>query len=156
MYDGAFKGEHVKKFVEELKEDAKDPFVVLMDNARIHVSKENLQWYRANDIPIIRNIPYRPDLMGIELLWKDMKEEYRRFALHELAHGRVWDQTKKMKEMLHELDQRRVKGHARLGLAKLMKAEPVDPELMQQQLKDDPEPQPKGAFIDKVYGKHHR
>ena len=48
----------MRDFFLELRERTPHPFVTLMDNARIHVSNENLQWYEENDFTVIRNISY--------------------------------------------------------------------------------------------------
>ena len=57
-YSKAFTAADVRQFFLELRERTPHPFVTLMDNARIHVSNENLQWYEDNDFTVIRNISY--------------------------------------------------------------------------------------------------
>ena len=51
----------------------------MWDNCAIHKSWEVKHWLAENDpeMQLIYNIPYRPDLNGIELVWKDCKHRYR-------------------------------------------------------------------------------
>ena len=51
----------------------------MWDNCAIHKSWEVKHWLAENDpeMQLIYNIPYRPDLNGIELVWKDCKQRYR-------------------------------------------------------------------------------
>jgi len=67
---------------------------VFWDNASYHRSPEVLLY--ANDpeidIRIIRNVPYRPDFNGIELLWRSAKITFYKLvdSMRALG-GRSWD-----------------------------------------------------------------
>ena len=48
-----------------------------MDNAGIHLAETVMEWCHKNDVPVILNAKYRPDLMGIEFFWRLAKVKYR-------------------------------------------------------------------------------
>ena len=50
---------------------------IYMDNAGIHLAETVMEWCHKNDVPIILNAKYRPDLMGIEFFWRLAKVKYR-------------------------------------------------------------------------------
>ena len=83
----AFDAEDIRKFFAQLKSECVGPFCVLLYNARIHVSRENLEWYEEQDITVLRNLPYRPDLMGIEHFWAIAKNRYRSKVTKLMATG---------------------------------------------------------------------
>ena len=90
--DGAaFDAQDVRKFVRDVKKDAPGPFALLIDNARIHVARENLAWFEEQGITVIRNLPYRPDLMGIEDYWGLLKRQYRPKVRKNLVEGTHWN-----------------------------------------------------------------
>lgn len=123
----AFTREDMKLFFNDLRQRSTEPFVVLMDNARIHVSELMLSWYRQERFTVLRNLPYRPDLMGIELFWKQLKVQYRVKVIQHLAAGREWNQERLVKALLKEATTLSVKACACKGIEKLLKANPVDP-----------------------------
>ena len=127
--------------------------VIMMDNARIHVSRENMSWYAMRDIKIIRNIPYRPDLMGIEVFWRLLKLKYRAWVTARLATGQFWDQQRLLTWFMHEIPDEAAKKCARDGIQNLMKAAPVDPNRVQMRyLSVEELPFSKG-FKELVWGK---
>ena len=102
----------MREFFEDLKERTPWPFVVLMDNARIHVSRANMAWYEENEITVIRNMPYRPDLMGIESYWRLVKLEYRACVVGFLVAREDWNQSLLINQLLREVDPEKVKNCA--------------------------------------------
>lgn len=52
-------------------------FHVFVDNASIHKGEKTRAYAAANNIQLIYNVSYRPDLNGIEGFWREMKKIYR-------------------------------------------------------------------------------
>lgn len=72
--------EIVLTFLTRLKamETPGKPIAVFWDNASIHKSKIVKKFALKNNIRLIFNAPYRPDLnFGIETLWGEYKREFR-------------------------------------------------------------------------------
>ena len=67
-------------------------YSVFLDNASIHRSKNVLQFAAERGIDLLFNVPYRPDLNGIEYFWADMKKLYRRRVLDAKVQGKKFDQ----------------------------------------------------------------
>ena len=49
---------------------------MFLDRASIHFAEAVQDEAFLLDIPLIFNLPYRPDLMGIELLWGHAKKKF--------------------------------------------------------------------------------
>ena len=67
----AFVGADVTTFLANLKTKCSPgmPISIFWDNCRIHCTKEVKLYCEVEGINIITNVPYRPDLNGIEMVW---------------------------------------------------------------------------------------
>ena len=74
---------------------SKKSIAILIDNCGIHDHKtpEFIEYCDKRDIVIIWNIKYRPDLNGIEFVWKWAKKEYRSWVDWFRANGMNWNET---------------------------------------------------------------
>ena len=74
--------------------DPKAKIALFWDNAGIHragVVREAAASEEIN-IELVFNQPYRPDLNGIELLWRKIKDLYKKKVDWLKANNRQWDQ----------------------------------------------------------------
>ena len=76
--EDAFLGEDMGVIFQKVREyfgpDKK--VAIFLDNATIHRAWLSRNAAVAHNIELIQNAPYRPDLMGIELLWRKAKSTY--------------------------------------------------------------------------------
>ena len=86
-----FYGADFADFVRELREFLGYPFALLIDNARIHGTPDNVALFEELGITMIKNVPYRPDLMGIEAVWKMAKDKYRVLVRQHTVQGEDWN-----------------------------------------------------------------
>jgi transposase len=82
----AFNGEHIAAFFKTLKkfEMPNKPMAIFLDNAKIH-QKVPIAAAEKLKMPLLKNMKYRPDLMGIEGFWRHAKQTYKK----KIAHLRV-------------------------------------------------------------------
>lgn len=52
------------------------------------------------DIPLIFNMPYRPEFNGIENLWAHAKAQYKRMMLGNHAMGKSWKNQEVVPELI--------------------------------------------------------
>ena len=50
---------------------------VLMDNCKIHDTRVTQEVVAQQEIDVLWNVPYRPDLNGIEYVWAIAKRRFR-------------------------------------------------------------------------------
>ena len=55
-----------------------DKYALFLDNASIHKAKDTKYMAEEWGIPLIYNVPYRPDFNGIEFVWGWAKQCYRK------------------------------------------------------------------------------
>ena len=149
----AFTAENIREFIQELDDRTPWPYCVMMDNASIHVSRENLEWYQQKGIEIIRNLPFRPELMGIEGLWQIAKAEYRKQVTANLVASKNWKQEPMVKNILENIPFDEVKKLSRRGLDRIPHAMPVDPQQDEEPVWEAAEPTGAKCFRDRVFGK---
>ena len=91
----AFVAADVTDFLQELKAKyyPDSPFTVFWDNCKIHTTRAVYTFCEANDITLIANVPYRPDLNGIEHIWGWAKHRYRGMVNNFKARDIDWNQT---------------------------------------------------------------
>ena len=80
---------------------------------------------KALKITLINNIPYRPDLMGIENYWRLAKKEYRAILTNKRARELELENLKMVKQSFSTISNMRAKKAARNGIKALMSAKPV-------------------------------
>jgi hypothetical protein len=66
---------------------------IFLDNCSVHKSKATRKRAKNADINIelVYNIPYRPDLNGIEFFWGHAKRSYRKHLMQYKAEGVLFD-----------------------------------------------------------------
>ena len=67
------------------------PFAVFWDNCRTHITLTVKEFCEAENINLIFNVSYRPDLNSIERLWKDAKLDFRKRLDWHKANFEPWD-----------------------------------------------------------------
>ena len=96
-----FKWNHFLAFIKRIKSYyEKENLCLFIDNAKIHTKKEFVDEARSMGIRIVYNLPYHPNLMGIEKVWGIKKSMFRK-QLDELKIKKerfnVWDMFKSIK-----------------------------------------------------------
>jgi len=103
---------------------------IFLDNATIHRAHLSLQAAQDVNIELVFNAPYRPDLNGIELLWRKAKDSYYKFCDAWRANGqRAWDQPELVRRCVEEVPVEMAKRCANKGWVALLHAEPIRKEL---------------------------
>ena len=118
------------------KSAPKAKLMCFLENCSIHkyqVARDAAGPKKAN-LWLQFNRPYRPDLNGIEFVWKDVKHRYRKRIDWCKANGRDFDHAALVKEIVEETDEQLVKDVATRGEANIWKALPT------QRLFHEPEP----------------
>jgi hypothetical protein len=80
----SFNGDAFAAFLERLALKARRPLTVLLDNCRIHSTRAVKDVVRRCDIKLIFNVPYHPELNGIELVWAIAKKRFKDLQLQRL------------------------------------------------------------------------
>ena len=79
VQQNSFKKEDFIKCIKLVKKKFKwDDIVLFGDNARIHRNASAIEAANSEDVEIMFNLPYRPDLVGIEHVWRIAKDIYRK------------------------------------------------------------------------------
>ena len=89
------------------------------DGAGIHRAKLVTEYLEANAVPVVKNVPYRPDFCGIERFWQKVKKDYRERVSQFLATGENWDQKAHILDCLLCVDDDLVKRDAAIGFENL-------------------------------------
>ena len=97
-----------------------------MDNATIHRANITKRAAVTHNIQLIFNAPYRPDLNGIEFLWRKAKTTYYRFTDFWRANGhRDWNQAETVRKSVEEISVELAKRCANKGWYHLANAQPI-------------------------------
>ena len=103
---------------------------VFMDNASYHRTQEVRDEAARLRIELVMNSPYRPDLNGIELMWRRAKVAYYNLIDSWRALGRrEWDQMDIVRKCVEEIPREAIKKIADGGWDRLSMAEPINAEL---------------------------
>ena len=77
----SFSADDMKEVLRQIRQTfgAEERIALFWDNCRIHLAIIVREYAATPEINIelVLNIPYRPDLNGIELLWREAKRRYR-------------------------------------------------------------------------------
>ena len=96
--DSYFNSSDTLEFLQLLSANVRN-FAIFWDNASIHKNAEVKRYLKRNKIPSIFNIPYEPELNGIEVLWGTMKSKFRnRLLALKVANTKI-----NLKEVVEQL-----------------------------------------------------
>ena len=74
----SFKAQHFSEFMERLGAKVVGrPMTVLLDNCSIHRAQVTTEVLDRQKIDVLWNVPYRPDLNGIEFVWAIAKRRFK-------------------------------------------------------------------------------
>jgi hypothetical protein len=65
--------EFINEMIHKIEEDERKKYVIFFDNARIHKSKDLLNYYKHNSIKIVCNVPYESSFNMVELSFRFIK-----------------------------------------------------------------------------------
>jgi hypothetical protein len=127
----AFKSEDIALILEKLvlyfthRDGSRIKFAVFLDNARFHY--KNVTPKAAElDIPLIYNAGYRPDLNGIELFWREAKQNWYKVTDHYRANNiKNWDAKEVAKNACMSISRPNAQGYALDGWRNLFNAAPI-------------------------------
>ena len=125
----SFKTADVIAFLKELRViyDSSKRLAVFWDNCRIHLSLELKEWLidQKMEIELVYNIPYRPDLNGIEVVWHDCKKRYRDRLNNYKAMNIQFDHMELVKDIVGDTSHEVAARAALKGEKCIMKAKPM-------------------------------
>ena len=80
MLDGRFfdRWDFIKSMKNHHQKMAGEKYVLFLDNASIHKAKDTQMHAEILDIPLVFNVPYRPDFNGIGYVWDWAKQAYQK------------------------------------------------------------------------------
>ena len=79
------------------------------------------------DIKFVWNLPYRPDMNGIEFVWALAKRRYKAEVDRHKALDRPWDQAGLVRSIMEGLSDEDVKKQAIRGQNAIANARPIEP-----------------------------
>ena len=80
------------------------PLAVFTDNGGPYKAFRTREACKDLDILQIFNLPYRPDLAGIESVWSHVKAHYRSIKVQYLVAGQSWDNNKIVRRSIELVD----------------------------------------------------
>ena len=72
---------------------------LFVDNASIHVCKHSLMYCEQLGVHVIRNVPYRADLNGVEFYWQFCKRDYRKRIDRLMTSTDWWDNVSTVEDV---------------------------------------------------------
>ena len=103
-----------------------DDVVLFADNATLHKTPQVWKGLTDNSLKILFNMPYRPDLMGIESTWQRCKHIYKNKIAKKLVHQKKVNNFKIVKKVIKELKNEDCIADAANGWKHLLAAKPKD------------------------------
>ena len=94
-----------------------------MDNARYHYSNLTKDYLIENDIAVIFNSPYRPDLNGIERFWAEAKRKYKKVLTEHQVHDTPFETHELVAQVLDSIDHEKAMDCANYGWRDLKAAQ---------------------------------
>ena len=81
----SYNGHQFSEFMQRLSAKVVDrPMTVLLDNCKIHKTRQTSEVLGREEIRVLWNVPYRPDLNGIEFVWAIAKRRFRQLQLQRM------------------------------------------------------------------------
>jgi transposase len=100
----SFKGVDIASFVKKISSKYKMEWNVLYgDNAKINSCHIVRDTGSKEDVDFMFNVPYRPDLNGIERVWKIAKHRYRNEVAKLMVTRQNIDNLKLVKKVLADI-----------------------------------------------------
>lgn len=65
--------EFIIEMIQKIEENERKKYVIFFDNARIHKSKELLNYYKENSMKVVCNVPYESSFNMVELSFRFIK-----------------------------------------------------------------------------------
>ena len=97
-----------------------DNMVLFGDNSRVHRNKDVEEAASDANINLMWNCPYRPDLMGIELVWRDAKKIYKQEIARQHTAQKKINNIEVVKWVFAQLKNENIKHEAACGWRRLM------------------------------------
>ena len=94
------------------------------DNARIHKNNFVEEAACEEDVELLWNIPYRPDLQGVEGLWRIAKDLYRKEIARLHVNQKFINNLEVVQWVFMQITHDQCKNEAKGGWKRLMKAVP--------------------------------
>ena len=126
--DGGFNGADFIRFIKILQ--AKDPdrkIMLFIDNCPMHKAvlvREFIAQF-PDTLKLLMNLPYRPDLNGIEELWGEAKRIYRTRMVKLNASWKRYDNVIEVEKVLSQLTHPYMRKYAREGWERIGEAIPT-------------------------------
>ncbi len=120
----SFNGQQFSEYLERLHALVADqPMAVLLDNCKIHKARVTTEVVERLDINMIWNVPYRPDLNGIEFVWAIAKRRFRQLQLQRMMGtlNRTFEEC--VDQAMADLTQEQISNCCRHGLSNILNAE---------------------------------
>ena len=97
------------EFIDEIVAKVGYPLTIFTDNLGAHTSKYTRDTLFVNHPQVghVFNVPYRPDLNGIESYWRPLKAEYRKKVCNFKANSASFNNAELVKEMFANLEKRK-------------------------------------------------
>lgn len=122
----AFNAYDVADFLFEIKEKmGSTKFAAFLDNATIHRAIFTKQAAQLMGVPLVFNLPYRPDLNGIEFLWNSAKHAFRARVKTFRGVGIKWSNKEEADAAIRGVKPDLVKLWARKGMTNIMNAQAI-------------------------------
>ena len=92
LFQRSINTEQVKEFVSALcKKNKGRKLILFMDNMKVHKSHEMLHHYETKHVKVVFNLPYSPQLNGIESYFSIVKNSNKNDLLRKLVNKESYD-----------------------------------------------------------------
>ena len=113
----SFNSESFGQFLAELHEKSKSrPLIVLLDNCKIHKTNQIRNLAETLGIILVFNVPYHPELNGIELVWSIAKRRFKTLQLQRMLGKMVDDFTQCIETAMREITNEEIAACYKNGL----------------------------------------
>ena len=100
---------------------------MFLDNASIHNNDFLRQHAFDLDIPLIYNMPYRPEFNGIENLWLHTKVAYKKHITGCKYRGQSWKNPEVAARLIEQVPRATIIKGLERGMNNLLNAKPILP-----------------------------
>lgn len=96
-----------------------EPLAIYMDNLSIHKTDSTMAAYRYLNIQPLFNLAYSPEYNPIELVFSQVKHNFKQARLQKLANGEAFDVVAAVEDAFHDVPAAKIDACIRHGDAKL-------------------------------------